>query len=261
MAQNEMAQRQKDIVRVAAVGDLHYTKAAQGLVQNLFANLSQDADILILCGDLTDYGTVEEAQLLAKELSAAVRIPIVGVLGNHDCESGQEAAVKDIFVQSGITILDGESCEIMGIGFAGAKGFIGGFGKYSLGAWGEAGIKSIVKEALDEALKLESALARLRSMHQIVVLHYSPIQATVQGEPVEIFPFLGSSRLEEPLLRHPVSMVFHGHAHRGSPEGALLSGKPVYNVALPLMRANKGEGPAYKVVHLSVAERAEVAAR
>jgi Icc-related predicted phosphoesterase len=251
----------KNIVRVAAVGDLHYTKNSQGLVQTLFGSIAQDADILILCGDLTDYGTIEEAELLAKELAATVKIPMVGVLGNHDFESGQPNEVKEIFVQSGINMLDGESCEILGIGFAGIKGFIGGFGKYSLGAWGEEGIKAVVKEALDQSLKLESALARLRSIHQIAVLHYSPIAATVEGEPLEIFPFLGSSRLEEPLLRHPVSMVFHGHAHKGTPEGKLLSGKPVYNVPLPLLRAQSPEGTAYKVVHLSIAERAEAALR
>jgi Icc-related predicted phosphoesterase len=251
----------KEVVRVAAVGDIHYTKQSQGLMQSLFGSVGNDADILVLCGDLTDYGTVEEAQLMAKELAATVKIPMVAVLGNHDYESGKQGEVREIFVQNGVTVLDGESCEILGVGFAGAKGFIGGFGKYSLGAWGEEGIKGIVKEALDEALKLESALARLRAVHQIVVLHYSPIAATVAGEPIEIFPFLGSSRLEEPLLRHPVSMVFHGHAHKGSPEGALLSGKPVYNVALPLLKSQNPEGAAYKVVELSMAHRAEVALR
>src|ERR1700679_911618 len=144
----------KNIVRVAAVGDLHYTKNSQGLVQTLFGSIAQDADILILCGDLTDYGTTEEAQLLAKELADTVKIPMVAVLGNHDFESGQPNEVKEIFVQSGINMLDGESCEILGIGFAGIKGFIGGFGKYSLGAWGEEGIKAVVKEALDQSLKL-----------------------------------------------------------------------------------------------------------
>ncbi len=241
------------VVRIAAVGDLHFTKNSQGMVSTLFGSLSKEADVLVLSGDLTDYGTVEEAQMLAKELAATIRIPMVGVLGNHDFESGKAAEVKEILLQSGITILDGESCEIHGVGFAGVKGFIGGFGRYSLGAWGEETIKHVVKEALDEALKLESALARLRSDHQIAILHYSPIEATVQGEPVEIFPFLGTSRLEEPLLRHPVSAVFHGHAHKGTAEGALMSGKPVLCLALPLLRRSAG-GTAYRILELNLDE-------
>lgn len=246
-------------VRIAAVGDIHYTKTSQGLIQNLFSTVATDADILVLCGDLTDYGTIEEAELLAKELASTVKIPMVGVLGNHDFESGKANEVKDILSQNDVTILDGESCEILGIGFAGIKGFIGGFGRYSLGAWGEGTIKQVVKETMDEALKLESALARLRTPNQVAILHYSPIEETVRGEPLEIFPFLGNSRLEEPLLRHPVSVVFHGHAHKGSLQGALMSGQPVYNVALPLLRASTPDRASYRIIALST-DSAEKAA-
>lgn len=242
----------KDVVRVAAVGDLHCTKSAQGTYQPLFADVGERADVLALCGDLTDYGTAEEAHTLVKELTPSVKIPIVAVLGNHDFESNQQDEVRKILIDGGITVLDGESCEFYGVGFCGAKGYIGGFGRHTLGAWGEAGIKSIVREAQDEALKVESALARLRTDHRIVLLHYAPILETVVGEPEAILPFLGTSRLEEPLLRHPVTAVFHGHAHRGSLEGRTISGVPVYNVAMPLLRAMIPNSPPYRIIELAM---------
>src|SRR5262249_48052804 len=147
------------------------------------------------------------------------KTPIVGVLGNHDFESGMQDEVRKILVQAGVTLLDGESCEVLGIGFAGAKGFAGGFGRGALRALGEEALKRFVQEALDEALNLESALARLKTPRRIAVLHYAPVRDTVEGEPPEIFPYLGCSRLEEPLARYPVHAVFHGHAHNGAPEG------------------------------------------
>jgi Icc-related predicted phosphoesterase len=222
-------------VRIAAVGDIHVTTGSQGTLQPLFAPLDARADVLLLCGDLTDYGLKDEAAVLVRELQG-VRIPIVAVLGNHDHESGRPEDVRDALRDAGVKVLDGEACEIHGVGFAGVKGFCGGFGRATLGAWGERATKSFVQESLDEALKLESALARLRTPRKIAVLHYSPIQATVEGEPPEIFAFLGTSRLEGPLTRHPVDAVFHGHAHRGAPEGRTVGGTPVYNVALPLMK-------------------------
>jgi Icc-related predicted phosphoesterase len=225
----------KDKVRVAAVGDVHCTKASEGLLQPLFAQINQTADILALCGDLTDYGLPDEAKVLVKELSV-LRIPIVAVLGNHDYESDQAEEVKKILCDSGVKVLDGDAVEIEGISFAGVKGFAGGFGRGALGAWGESAIKAFVQEVLNEAMKLEAGLARLRTENKIALLHYSPIQQTVEGEPVDIYPFLGSSRLEEPLYRYPVTAVFHGHAHSGTPEGCTRNNIPVYNVALPLMR-------------------------
>jgi len=130
------------------------------------------------------------------------------------------------------------------------KGFAGGFGRGSLGAWGEPAIKLFVQEALHEAMKLESALAKLRTPRRIALLHYSPIAGTVAGEPVEIFPFLGSSRLEEPLLRYPVDAVFHGHAHRGALEAKTINGVPVYNVAKPLLQRQRPEQPAFRLFEL-----------
>jgi Icc-related predicted phosphoesterase len=230
-------------IRFAAVGDVHVTKDSGGTLRDFFTQASDAADVLLLCGDLTDYGTAEEAQVLADELSG-VSVPIVAVLGNHDYESGTPDKVREILTHAGVKVLDGEACEVEGVGIAGAKGFAGGFGRGSLGAWGEPAIKLFVKEALNEAMKLEAALAKLRTPRRIALLHYAPISGTLQGEPAEIFPFLGSSRLEDPLLRYPVDAVFHGHAHRGTPEGRTINGVPVYNVARPLLlRKRPGQPP------------------
>jgi len=179
------------------------------------------------------------------------------VLGNHDFEAGQPDVVRQILCDAGITILDGDAVEIKGVGFAGVKGFCGGFGQRSLEPWGEQAIKMFVREALDEALKLESALARLRTPNRIALLHYSPIEATVTGEPREIFPFLGSSRLEEPLNRYKVDAVLHGHAHHGSPEGRTSAQVPVYNVSMPLLKRHFAERPPFRVLEV---EREEVIA-
>jgi Icc-related predicted phosphoesterase len=196
----------------------------------------------------------DEARVLARELTAAVKIPVVAVLGNHDFESGKQDEITQILRDSGVTVLDGEAAEIHGIGFAGVKGFAGGFGRGALGPWGEHAIKAFVQEAVDEAMKLESALARLRTQQRVAVLHYSPIRGTVEGEPPEILPYLGSSRLEEPINRYRVSAVFHGHAHRGSLEGRTSSGVPVYNVAMPLLSRVNPDRPPYLIVELPVVE-------
>jgi len=243
----------KQAVRLAAVGDLHVKKTSQGQVAPLFASVNERADVLLLCGDLTDYGLPEETQILVKELLSVVRIPVVAVLGNHDYESGQQRDVCKILTDAGVRLLDGEAVEIAGIGFAGVKGFPGGFGRGTLGAWGEPGVKAFVKEAVDEAMKLESALARLRTPQRVAVLHYSPIRATVEGEPPEIYPYLGTSRLEGPLNRYPVNAVFHGHAHHGSLEGHTALGTPVFNVAMPLLMRAFPDKPPFRVVELPVA--------
>lgn len=231
-------------VRFAAVGDIHVHKDSAGTLRSFFAQASDEADALLLCGDLTDYGTAEEARVLAEELGS-VSVPIVAVLGNHDFESGTPEVVVEALTQAGVRVLDGSACEIDGVGIAGVKGFGGGFGRGSLGAWGEPAIKLFVQEALNEAMKLESALAKLRTRRRIAVLHYSPIVGTVQGEPAEIFPFLGSSRLEEPLLRYPIDAVFHGHAHRGTLQGLTINGVPVYNVAKPLLQRSRPDVPPF----------------
>jgi Icc-related predicted phosphoesterase len=234
----------KEIVRIAALGDIHHGKSAvQGSLQPLFSQITDAADILVLCGDLTDFGQPDEARALAREITTSLKIPSVAVLGNHDFESGQEAEVAKILTDAGVSVLDGDTVEFHGVGFAGIKGFCGGFGRRALGPWGESIIKQFVREAVDEALKLESALARLRTQRLVVLIHYAPIQATVEGEPLEIYPFLGCSRLEEPISRFPVSAVFHGHAHRGQPEGRTVSHVPVYNVSAALMKEMFPERP------------------
>jgi Icc-related predicted phosphoesterase len=245
----------KDVIRVAAVGDLHYGRAAtQGSLQPLFSQITEAADVLVLCGDLTDYGLAEEARALAREMTNTLKIPAVTVLGNHDFESGQQEEIKKILTDAGVVPLDGDSTDIQGIGFAGVKGFCGGFGRRALGPWGEEVIKKFVHEAVDEALKLESALARIRSPRIVAVLHYSPIQETVEGEPREIFPFLGCSRLEEPLNRFPISAVFHGHAHHGRPEGHTTKNAPVFNVSMALMRELSPQQP-FRIVEIDMTDR------
>ena len=239
-----------DTIRIAAVSDVHYAKTSQGMLQPLFNQITERADILVLPGDLTDYGLAEEARVLARDLTAAVKIPIVAVLGNHDYESDEAHEIVQILGDAGVHMLDGDSVEIHGVGFAGVKGFAGGFGRGTLGPWGERAIKTFVQESVQEALKLESALARLKTRHRIAVLHYAPIRATVEGEPLEIFPWLGSSRLEEPLTRYEVSAVVHGHAHRGSPQGETSTGIPVYNVSLAVLRHYYPDQPAFRIIEV-----------
>jgi Icc-related predicted phosphoesterase len=239
-----------DTIRIAAISDVHYAKTSQGLLQPLFAQVAEHADILVIAGDLTDYGLADEAKVLARDLTTTVKIPIVAVLGNHDYESGEHEAVRDILVDAGVHMLDGDAVVIQGIGFAGVKGFAGGFGRGALGPWGEHAIKQFVQEAVNEALKLEAALAHLETEHRIAILHYSPIRATVEGEPVEIHPWLGSSRLEEPLSRFQVSAVVHGHAHKGAPEGTTSTGIPVYNVSLTVLKASYPDRPTYRIIEV-----------
>src|SRR6188472_590105 len=240
-------------LRIAAMGDLHVSKNSQGAFQPLFTQINQSADVLLLCGDFTDYGLPDEARVLVREL-AVVKIPIIAVLGNHDYEGGKPQEIRRILRDGGVTVLDGEATEVHGVGFAGVKGFAGGFGRGALGPWGERAIKAFVQEAVDEALKLEAALARLRTQKRVALLHYSPIRGTVEGEPPEIFAYLGSSRLEEPINRYRVSAVFHGHAHRGSPEGRTSTGIPVHNVSMPLLQRMNPDRPPFLIVEVPLDE-------
>ncbi|MEW5855588.1 MAG: metallophosphoesterase [Myxococcota bacterium] len=241
----------RQVIRLAAVGDLHVNAGSRGTLEPFFSRLSEVADVLILCGDLTDYGRPEEARVLARELSG-VRVPMLGVLGNHDHESDKDEEIRRILIDVGVSILDGTAREIRGVGFAGVKGFAGGFGRRALAPWGERSLKQFVHEGMNEALKLESAMTKLWMPVKVAIMHYAPIQATVVGEPAEIMPFLGSSRLEDVVDRHRANVVFHGHAHRGTLEGRTRSGIPVYNVALPLLRAHHPDRPPYRVLELPV---------
>lgn len=235
-------------LRVAAIGDLHVGENHKHPYRDLFARISQDADVLALCGDLTNFGKTPEAEILAEDLQAC-SIPVVGVLGNHDFECGQPDEVARILHQAGMKVLDGEAFEIQGVGFAGCKGFVGGFGRYMLSAFGEPEIKSFVQAAVDENLKLETSLRMLRTERIVVVTHYSPVSETVQGEPPEIFAFLGSARMGETIDRFDgVKCAFHGHAHRGAYEGRTARGVPVYNVAKPVL--NRDVGVEYALIEV-----------
>jgi Icc-related predicted phosphoesterase len=224
--------------RIAAVADIHVKETDKGKWVNYFKEASRQADVLLICGDLTDTGDEVEAQVLAEELKACT-IPVVGVLGNHDYEKGRHKLIRQIVQNDNVHILNGEAIVIGNVGFAGVKGFGGGFDNHMLSMFGEGAMKAFVQEAVDEALHLDRALARLDQDHEnlkkIAVLHYSPIKATVVGEPEPIFPFLGCSRLAEPLTRREVIAAFHGHAHVGTLEGEAAGGVKVYNVAKPIL--------------------------
>jgi Icc-related predicted phosphoesterase len=237
----------KRALRIAATADLHYGKHSRGTMHDAFAELSSIADILLLCGDLTDYGLPDEAEALVADIRAAVKIPMLAVLGNHDFESGQAELVSKLLDDAGVNMLDGEAIEIEGVGFAGIAGFGGGFGRRMLNAWGEPLIKQFVQESISHAVRLEQALAKLQTEQRVVVLHYSPIRTTLTGEDPEIFAFLGSSRLEEPINRFRVNAVFHGHAHNGILDGKTSTGIPVYNVSAPVLRKT---GKPYRIIEL-----------
>lgn len=228
-------------MRIAAIGDLHVNETMSQPYRDLFAEMSEAADFILLCGDLTNYGKSAEAEILAADLAAATA-PVIAVLGNHDHESGRPEIVKDILTQAGARILDGgEAIELEGVGFAGCMGAMGGFGRGMLSAFGESSVKTFVQACLEETMKLETGLRMLRTERAVAVLHYAPIIETLAGEPPEILPFLGNSRLAETIDRFDnVKAVVHGHAHRGVHRGATPKGVPVYNVARPVMAA-RGE--------------------
>ena len=232
-------------LRLAATSDLHYSKHSKGLHARLFAEASEAADVLLICGDLTDYGLAEEAELIAEDIRAHAKIPVLAVLGNHDFETGHVQEIRTILERVGVTLLDGECTEIAGVGFAGVPGFGGGFGQRMLNAWGEPVIKAFVQEAVDHAMRLEQALARLHTERRVVLLHYAPIRETVEGENLEILPFLGSSRLEGPLNRFDVTVAFHGHAHGGAHSGRTSTGVPVFNVSVPVLTNAHPEKPPF----------------
>lgn len=223
-------------MRIAATADLHYFSPRYGAVQEQLAQVRDQADLLVIAGDLTNYGKPAEMEPLLNSL-VRLRLPIVAVLGNHDYESGSEADLMRMMTNEGIKLLDGTAYERDGIGFAGTKGFPGGFGRGALTAFGEVEVKAFVQAAIDEAMKLEKAMSQLRTEKRVVVLHYAPVVETVRGESPEIFPYMGSSRLAEVIDRHGADLIFHGHAHHGTSEGKTTAGIPVHNVALPILQS------------------------
>ncbi len=220
-------------MRIAAIADLHFTPQLYDRIRDAMGRVRDEADVLVIAGDLTNYGKPAEMESLLNGL-VRVRIPTVAVIGNHDCESDQQAELMRMMTQEGIKVLDGTAYERDNVGFAGTKGFVGGFGRGVLTAFGEREVKAFVQAAIDETLKLERALMQIRTPKTVVVLHYAPIVATVQGEAPEIYPYLGTSRLAEVIDRHGADLVLHGHAHHGTADGKTTGGARVHNVALHL---------------------------
>jgi len=235
-------------MRIAATADIHFSPQSYDRIREPLGQVRDEADVLVIAGDLTNYGKPEEMHSLLNAL-VRLRIPIIAVLGNHDYESSCEQELMKMMTSEGIKVLDGSSYERDGIGFAGAKGFIGGFGRGVLTAFGEKEIKAFVQASLDETLKLERALSMIRTEKIVIVTHYAPICETVIGEPQEIWPYLGSSRLSEVIDRHGAKLALHGHAHHGRPDGKTTGGVPVHNVALSLLMAQNPPCP-YRVVEV-----------
>lgn len=232
-------------MRIAATADIHFSPQSYDRIREPLAHVRDEADVLVIAGDLTNYGKQEEMHSLLNAL-VRLRIPIVAVLGNHDYESCQEQELIKLMTTEGIKVLDGSSYERDGVGFAGTKGFLGGFGRGVLTAFGEKEIKAFVQASIDETLKLERALSMLRTEKTVIVTHYAPVCDTVMGEPQEIWPYLGSSRLAEVIDRHGAALALHGHAHHGKLDGKTTSGIPVHNVALSLLVSQNG-GKPYRV--------------
>ncbi|HET7564997.1 MAG TPA: metallophosphoesterase [Gemmatimonadaceae bacterium] len=234
------ADRRRDgKIRIAAVGDVHCGEADTGLYRDLLAAANDEADVLVLCGDLTRRGLAVEFKIVVGELTD-VKIPIIAVLGNHDYEAGEIGEGSALLRGRGVHLLAGDAFQLNDkIGFAGVKGFMGGFGRGTLTAFGEPETKAFVGCAIEESQKLEMALRRLSTPLKIVVLHYAPVAGTVQGEPEFIFPYLGTDRLAEAIDRYGASVVFHGHVHSGTFKAQTPAGIPVFNVSLPLLQNNK----------------------
>ena len=232
-------------MRIAATADLHFSAQRANTLKEQLAPVRDEADLLIVAGDLTNYGQPAEMEPLVNVL-VRLRVPIVAVLGNHDYESGKESELSQMMTAEGIKVLDGTGYERDGVGFAGTKGFVGGFGRGVLTAFGEPEIKTFVRASIDEAMKLERAMSQLRTERRVVVLHYAPIVTTVVGEAPEIYPYLGTSRLAEVVDRHGADFIVHGHAHHGSMNGKTTGGIPVHNVAITLLQSQQTPA-AYRI--------------
>ena len=227
-------------MRIADTADLHFTPQRHSALHEQLNRVRDEADVFVVAGDLTNFGEPAEMEPLLNAL-VRVRVPVIAVLGNHDYECGKQEELIRMMVTGGVKVLDGSTYQRDNVGFAGTKGFIGGFGRGLLTAFGEAEVKTFVRAGIDEAVKLERAMSQLRTAKRVVVLHYAPIAATVEGEAREIYPFLGSSRLAEVIDRHGANLVLHGHAHNGKPDGATTTGIPVHNVAITLLQ---GQNPS-----------------
>ena len=225
-------------IRIAAAGDLHCTEAKRARIEKAFRGVADEADLVVLTGDLTSYGEPSEAAIVA-EACRGVEVPVVTVLGNHDWHGDRTEEVTRLLVDAGITVLDRSSTvlDVRGVevGVVGTKGFMGGFGG-QLANFGEPLMRQCYAETTAEVEALERGLREISGCAlRIAALHYAPIAATIEGEPPAISAFLGSERLAFPLAAHRPDVVLHGHAHAGSFSGTLDS-IPVYNVALAVMQ-------------------------
>lgn len=229
------------MIRVAATGDLHFGRDSAGSFQPALHSLAEEADVLLVAGDLTRLGHPHEADVLARELEDAP-VPVVAVLGNHDYESGHEAEVRRVLESTGLRVLEGEGVvlEVGGtrLGVAGGKGFGGGFAGAHGSDFGEPEMKAFVRHTKALAADIESALETVHESGADVVvalMHYSPVRDTLSGEPPEIYPFLGSYLLGEAVDRAGADLALHGHAHRGIEKGITPGGVHVRNVAQPVI--------------------------
>lgn len=245
----------KQKISIAALGDTHITETSKESLQTILEGINNEADILLLCGDLTNLGQPFEVDILIDELSLC-NIPILAVFGNHDYESDLQDELHKKLLDKNILVLEGTEYifekDGRKVGFTGVKGFGGGFNPYMWGRFGEKEQKAFYDAIASEVQNLEVGLNMLQGKDldgRFVLLHYSPIKATVEGDKVELYPFLGSSRLEEVIDRYEVTAVFHGHSHYGKPEGTTAKGIPVYNVALPLLQKINPDKP-YKVLEV-----------
>jgi len=226
-------------MRLAAVADIHLKQRDHERNVRAFSPVNDLADALVIAGDFTDHGLPGEMRSCLAVLEQ-IRIPIVAVLGNHDHESGNQDELAGMLRVAGVHLLDGHCFEVDGVGFAGTKGFAGGFAPYELMPFGEGGIKTFVEIAEREAIKLDYGLEQLKTPVKVAITHYAPIKETVEGEPEPVFPFLGSSRLQRALDKHKPALAIHGHAHHGTFQGESNGGVRVCNVALAVLR-QRGE--------------------
>ncbi len=234
-------------MRIAAIADIHTRIHEEEATAKLFEGVNEEADLLILAGDLTDTGLPEEAETLFLSLKN-ITVPVMAILGNHDHESGFAAEITQLLSEKGIIMMEGQVHEMNGVGFVGTKGFCGGFGRNIVQPFGENALKIFIRAGINEAVELESLVARMKSSRRMAILHYSPIKETLEGESPELFPFLGSERLAYALDRQGVDVVIHGHAHHGRPEGRTPGGIPVYNISRFVMATHSGK--PYRIIEL-----------
>jgi Icc-related predicted phosphoesterase len=245
----------KQKLKIAAVADVHIKETSKDSLKKIIQSIGKEADIFLLCGDLTNFGQPQEVDILT-EVFSQLNIPVLAVFGNHDYESDQQDILRKKLLEHNVIVLEGTEYIFekgdRKIGFTGVKGFGGGFNPNMWGRFGEKAQKAFYDAIESEVQKLENGLNTLQSQEvegTFVLLHYSPIRKTVEGDIVEMYPFLGSSRLEEVIDRYRLTAVFHGHSHFGKPEGATAKGIPVFNVALPLMQKLSPDKP-YKIFEI-----------